>query len=985
MLIIYKFEFVIVLIIFKSIYFQSFADILNQYELGSALFYRADQERSNLIMHETTAKSIVVEATNNLEKSRAAFEVQAQEFAQAKAMISEKAQEATTWMEQHGRILDALRGNLIPEINACIKLSGMMDALCLKSAVLAAGVPFTIVPEPTQVQCHDIDKEVSQLVAELDLGFSSALIALQAYTLALQRILPLNYLTTSAVHGWTQVLQLSANALSADILTLARRQAAELIVKARGNNLDSVKHSHDDLCLKVEKYGVEIENLEKEYFELVNSIGSETESKAKDVFMSTFFKFMKSAGLVTKEDARSCFGQLKYDGAKDDRMKEEQNKSENREKVSSLLNIAVSSIYDEVKHKTKDVFSDSTVGKKGNNRLQSDYGSIFCEFEEQVEKCILVAEFVNELCQILGADISEDDTDADYPKDNERNWASIFRTSLLACKSLVGKMTEVVLPEVLKSAISFNSEVMDAFGLISQIRGSIDTALEQLLEVEVKRASLAELEQNYFVRVGLITEQQLALEEAAMKGRDHLSWEEAEELASQEEACRAELNQLHQSWNQKDMQSSSLMKQEANIRSCLITSERHFQSAVSTGELRGEPHVLRSKVLLASLVNPFSELESVDKKLALSCGSVTSNPDGLPQLATLMTSGRTASECSWSFDKLNSHSFFIWKIGVVDSILDLCIHDVASSVDQNLGFDQLLNVVKKKVEVQLQEHISRYLKERVAPSLLVSLDKEIEHLRKSTELSKELVGDEIRQDSGIVTKAQAMLEEYCNAHETARAGRSAASLMKKQVNEFREVLNKTILEIFQMEWMHDVTLTPSYNSRITFQKFFPGDDNIYPVILNLSRPKLLETVQSAVSKIARSIEGLQACERTSLTAEEQLERAMKWACGGPNSNAAGNSSTKSSGIPPEFHDHLMRRQQLLWEAREKASDIVKICMSILEFEASRDGIFQIPREVYPLVATGDGRPWQQAYLNALTKLDVSYHSFTRKFVISLDI
>ena len=41
------------------------------------------------------------------------------------------------------------------------------------------------------------------------------------------------------------------------------------------------------------------------------------------------------------------------------------------------------------------------------------------------------------------------------------------------------------------------------------------------------------------MKVGFITEQQLALEEAAMKGRDHLSWEEAEELASQEEACKA--------------------------------------------------------------------------------------------------------------------------------------------------------------------------------------------------------------------------------------------------------------------------------------------------------------------------------------------------------------------------------------------------------------------------------------------------------------
>lgn len=956
---------------------ERFADVLSQYELASALFYRADQERSNLVLHETSTKSMVAEANCNAEKIRASFEVQAREFAQAKAVVTEKAQEATTWMEQHGRILDALRGNLIPEINSCIKLSGSMDAFSLTSAVLVAGVPFSIVPEPTQVQCHDIDKDVSQLIAELDHGLSSVFIALQAYSLALQRILPLNYLTTTAVHGWAQVLQLSANAPSVDILSLARRQATELIVRIHGDNHDSIKQNHDDLRLKVEKYGVEIEKVEKECAELVNSIGSETESKAKDRFLLAFMKYMKSAGLVRKEDVSSSYqsGQLKNDGRKDAGLRGKQD--ENKEKLLSVLNVAVTHLYDEVKCRVLDIFSDSAGGIKGNNRMQLDFGTLFCEFDEQVEKCILVAGFVNELWQSIGRDMYDNDADIECPNYHfERNWASIFKTSLLACKALVGQMTEVVLPDVMRSTISFNSEVMDAFGLVSQIRGSIDTTLEQLVEVELERASLVELEQSYFVKVGLITEQQLALEEAAVKGRDHLSWEEAEELASQEEACKAELNELHQTWNQRDMRSSSLMKQEADIRNALVSSERHFQSVISAEEFR-EPHILRSKALLAILVKPFMELESVDKTLASFCESVGSIPYGTPKLADLINSGRSISECIWNFGSLsNSHSFFIWKMGIIDSFLDSCVHDVAASVDQNLGFDQLFNVVKKKLEVQLQEHVGLYLKERVAPSILAFLDKEIEHLKKLTESTKELTADDAKKDTGAVRRVQLMLEEYCNAHETARAARSAASLMKRQVNEFREALHKTSLEIVQMEWMHDATLTPSYNSRITFQKYFSSDDDIYPIILNLSRPKLLETLQSSVTKIARSVESLQACERSSLTAEVQLERAMGWACGGPNSSAAGNSSTKTSGIPPEFHDHLMRRRQLLWEAREKASKIVNICMSVLDFEASRDGVFRTPGEVYPARVGVDARSWQQVYLNAVTKLEVAYHSFT---------
>ncbi|GAY51877.1 hypothetical protein CUMW_137670 [Citrus unshiu] len=956
---------------------KRFADVLSQYELASALFYRADQERSNLVLHETSTKSMVAEANCNAEKIRASFEVQAREFAQAKAVVTEKAQEATTWMEQHGRILDALRGNLIPEINSCIKLSGSMDAFSLTSAVLVAGVPFSIVPEPTQVQCHDIDKDVSQLIAELDHGLSSVFIALQAYSLALQRILPLNYLTTTAVHGWAQVLQLSANAPSVDILSLARRQAAELIVRIHGDNHDSIKQNHDDLRLKVEKYGVEIEKVEKECAELVNSIGSETESKAKDRFLLAFMKYMKSAGLVRKEDVSSSYqsGQLKNDGRKDAGLRGKQD--ENKEKLLSVLNVAVTHLYDEVKCRVLDIFSDSAGGTKGNNRMQLDFGTLFCEFDEQVEKCILVAGFVNELWQSIGRDMYDNDADIECPNYHfERNWASIFKTSLLACKTLVGQMTDVVLPDVMRSTISFNSEVMDAFGLVSQIRGSIDTTLEQLVEVELERASLVELEQSYFVKVGLITEQQLALEEAAVKGRDHLSWEEAEELASQEEACKAELNELHQTWNQRDMRSSSLMKQEADIRNALVSSERHFQSVISAEEFR-EPHILRSKALLAILVKPFMELESVDKTLASFCESVGSIPYGTPKLADLINSGRSISECIWNFGSLsNGHSFFIWKMGIIDSFLDSCVHDVAASVDQNLGFDQLFNVVKKKLEVQLQEHVGLYLKERVAPIILAFLDKEIEHLKKLTESTKELTADDAKKDTGAVRRVQLMLEEYCNAHETARAARSAASLMKRQVNEFREALHKTSLEIVQMEWMHDATLTPSYNSRITFQKYFSSDDDIYPIILNLSRPKLLETLQSSVTKIARSVESLQACERSSLTAEGQLERAMGWACGGPNSSAAGNSSTKTSGIPPEFHDHLMRRRQLLWEAREKASKIVNICMSVLDFEASRDGVFRTPGEVYPARVGVDARSWQQVYLNAVTKLEVAYHSFT---------
>ena len=236
-----------------------------------------------------------------------------------------------------------------------------------------AGVPLTIVPEPTQAQCHDIDREVSQLIAELDHGLSCAVTALQAYSLALQRILPLNYLTASPLHGRAQVLQLSSGTLSSDILPITIRQAAELVAKVNGDDLDSTKCNHDDLCLEVEKYAVEIEKVEEECAELVNSIGLETESKAKDRLLSAFMKYMQSAGLARKEDtiAYVQLGQFKHDGTKEAKLTGAL--EEKKDKVLSILSIAVISLYDEVQHRVLGISSNLAERSCADNRLQSDF------------------------------------------------------------------------------------------------------------------------------------------------------------------------------------------------------------------------------------------------------------------------------------------------------------------------------------------------------------------------------------------------------------------------------------------------------------------------------------------------------------------------------------------------------------------------------------------------------------------------------------
>ncbi|XP_051146929.1 uncharacterized protein LOC127262327 isoform X2 [Andrographis paniculata] len=951
---------------------ERFTSILNQYETTSSYFYQTDQERSNLVQHEKSAKSVVAEATSNSEKSHALFEMQAREFSQAQTIVVEKGQEAAAWVERHGRILDALRNNSIREIKVRVELTGLGEALSLTSAVIGAGVPLTVVPEPTQIQCHEIDKEVSQLVFELDHGLSSAVSALQVYSLALQRVLPLNYLTTSPVHRWAQIL-LSLNTITPDVISVARIQGAELITSGPTYKSGSVKANYDDLCLNVTKFGADIERLEEEYGELVMSLGQETESNAKERILSAFTNHIKRADLKMKEGSAVSEPE-KYEGMMNSTTNWEL--VEKKENFIRILDTAVSNMFHDVHHKINQSLEHFGEERNTNSGLQADLGSFLCVFEEQIEKCSLLMELLDELRHHAGLDTCDTEDDINHSYAYQGRWASIIRNNILFCKNLIGTITEVI-PNLLRSVISFNSDVMDLFGSISEIRASVDTAIDQLVQVELEKFSLVELESNYFVKVGLITEQQLALEEASVKGRDCLSWEEAEELATQEEACRVQLDELHQTWNQKDLRTTSLTKREENINSTLVDSELHLQSLLTT-EHEEDQHISRRKALLLALFGPFTELESVDEALVSMVEPLSYSSSRLPSLIESINSGCSVFEYIWKFPGLmRRRAFFIWKVLMVDLLLDSCTHDVATSFDQNIGFDQLVDVVKRKLRRQFQEHIGKYLKDRVVPSFLTRLDKEIKVLRQRTNPSKNIAADQVQSDFESTKRMQLMLEEYCNVHESFRAVKSRVSIMNRQINELKDALLKTSMEISQVEWMHNVTSRPLENVWQAIQKYLPNDDNLLRIILNTSRPKFLESLRTSVGKIARSVECLESCEGASVTAEAQLERAMSWACGGPNASSSGNFQARNSGIPPEFHDHLIKRQKMLQEARENATDIMKICISILEFEASRDGVFRTTGEVSAMRTGMDGGMWQQSYFNAITKLDVAYHSYSR--------
>lgn len=890
------------------------------------MYSHAEKERSTLVQQESSAKSLLAEATALSENSRASFELQSRELAQAKSAAADKAQELSAWVDRHAQVLNSLREGSIP--TSTTQLVENAEDLSLTSAVVASGVPLS--GEPTKSLCADLDKDVSILIAELKAGISNATNSLKNYSLVLRRVLPSNYVTTSPISGWAQILQLSVNNLSADMLSLAKREASELLSKAQGEGGlgfslgdELVKQRYLELINKIESHIADMGRLDSECSELMNSIESDKEIQSRERLFAATVKYLQSPG-------NSC-------------------NEEKRAKVLLVLGMAVREIYMDVRNKVLDLSSKSfwfgglRVGDLGGSPKIGGYRTGFQDFQEQIEKCVLISGFVNQVEEAVGIKLSG-------PTSSEK-WASNFQGILNATNHIIEKLSEVAVPKIVQQFFSQKSEVMELFASFSQICGTVNSAIEKLVDVELERASMSELEQNYFAKAGLIKEQQLALEEAASRGRDHLSWEEADELASQEESCRAQLEQLHLTWSQKDMRLLSLRNMETSLINSLVSSEQYLSSLLATNTQEGG----RSSffLLLSSLIEPFSELESLDLLLPSEFGgSVAFAPD--------MVSSGSLSEMAWALSGLlRNHAFFAWKVGLVGSILDLCLHEI-SSTDHSAGIDQIYGSLKRKLGALLHEHAQLYIKDRVAPSLVLQLDKEVGSLQ-----SMGTSDEGSRDHLGAVNRVVHMLEEYCSAHETTRAAKSSTALMKRQVSYLTDALGKALLETVQLEWLHDISAPYAFKSNLLSQNIF-GNDEAFSLVLNMSRKKLLDEIQSSVSSIVRSVEGLQGCERASLPIEGQLDRAMGWACAG-----------LSSMVQSDFRDHLLRRHHLLSALGDQASGLVEICTSVIEFEASRDGLFLASDASNSY--TEKGRMWQSILSTYLTQLDTAYHSFTCVF------
>lgn len=211
---------------------------------------------------------------------------------------------------------------------------------------------------------------------------------------------------------------------------------------------------------------------------------------------------------------------------------------------------------------------------------------------------------------------------------------------------------------------------------------------------------------------------------AAARGKEHLSWEETEELNSQEEACNRLLENLHQTWAQRGAQTLALQQMESHVLASLLIAEKQFDSLISIDN-EFNLHLMQGKVLLAAFAQLFSGLEAVDQGLILLMHKIANEDDDLVG-ASNPGASRTYSggaERKTPF-LLEDQAFFVWKVKIINALLDSSIRDVSSGINPAFSFEQVLQIQTRRLEGQLQQYLEQYLGHRLIPVLLLCLTRE---------------------------------------------------------------------------------------------------------------------------------------------------------------------------------------------------------------------------------------------------------------------
>jgi PI-3-kinase-related kinase SMG-1 len=256
----------------------------------------AEQKRRAAVHAEGAAMSLFVEATSDHDKTQEVFSAQAQELEKTKALIIEAARKLIHWVKQHASVLEALRLGSVPEFETISQVASSPETLSLKSAVLTVGAPLAVIPEATQVHCQDIDREVALLTAARQEAILIAVQSMKAYSVALQQLVPVNYVASSHVHSWAEVLQVLSQDLSPDVLVVAKGRAADLIAQCHGLQDEPVQQKYNEVRSRYERQYRDLQKLRGDLSDLEAVANPEALRKSKDRFLSTVTTHLQYLG-----------------------------------------------------------------------------------------------------------------------------------------------------------------------------------------------------------------------------------------------------------------------------------------------------------------------------------------------------------------------------------------------------------------------------------------------------------------------------------------------------------------------------------------------------------------------------------------------------------------------------------------------------------------------------------------------------------------
>jgi PI-3-kinase-related kinase SMG-1 len=186
------------------------------------------------------------------------------------------------------------------------------------------------------------------------------------------------------------------------------------------------------------------------------------------------------------------------------------------------------------------------------------------------------------------------------------------------------------------------------------------------------------------------------MESAATMGMDQFSWEDTHLVVGQRESS-----------GQKDI--------HTNVS--LDAVEQRFNALVDVNSDL-EPHIIRGKVLLAEVAQLFSGLERWDQGLTSLLLEIRGNRP-LDLIFYLEPGAPNNGGNIWRDSRLSQDkAFFVWKVRVMDALLDLCMRDVSAIEDLTLTSEQV-RLLEKRLGGLLQCYIGQYLGYRLLPALLL--------------------------------------------------------------------------------------------------------------------------------------------------------------------------------------------------------------------------------------------------------------------------